>query len=122
MSFELFRLVRDRKKPSTVSLRNRLSSFRAKAKEKAGITKTKKIRFYDIHHFYITYALANGANITELAERVGHVDATMVVKVYAHLAEDLKTKRAFEVLKLRFSTPTIDKTVARTKEGLAEIS
>ena len=29
---------------------------------------------YDIRHFYITYALANGAGILELAERVGHVD------------------------------------------------
>jgi integrase len=87
-----------------------------RAKEKAGIT--KKIRLYDIRHFYITYALANGANITELAERVGHVDATMIVKVYAHLLKDLKTKQAFEVPKLQFSTQTVE----QTKEGLGGIS
>ena len=37
------------------------------------IKKYKNIK-NDIRHFYITYALANGAGILELAERVGHVD------------------------------------------------
>lgn len=60
------------------------------------------IRFYDIRHFYITYSLAGGADILDLAERVGHVDATMIVKVYAHLVEELRSKQAFEIPKIDF--------------------
>ena len=86
-------------------------------KKKAGIT--KKIRLYDIRHFYITYALANGANITELAERVGHVDATMIVKIYSHLVEELKTKRAFQVPELQFPTKTVDEIVDIKEQGVS---
>jgi integrase len=65
------------------------------AKKKAGIT--RRIRLYDIRHFYITYALANGADIRDLAERVGHVNGEMIMRVYAHLAKDLQKKTAFNV-------------------------
>lgn len=90
-----------------------------KAKKKAGIT--KPIRLYDIRHFYITYALANGANITELADRVGHVDATMIVKVYTHLVEELKTKQAFQVPEIQFSVGMVDETVDETEKGSTKI-
>jgi len=59
-----------------------------KAKEKAGIA--RKIRLYDIRHFYISYALANGADIMALAQSVGHVNGEMIMRVYAHLAKDLQ--------------------------------
>ena len=68
------------------------------AKEQAGIT--RRIRLYDIRHFYITYALASGAPINELAERVGHTNPRMIVEVYSHLAKDLKTGRAFSLPQL----------------------
>jgi len=62
---------------------------------KAGVT--RRVRLYDIRHFYITYALASGAPITELAERVGHASTQMIVNVYAHLAKDLQTNQAFDL-------------------------
>jgi len=65
------------------------------AKERAGIT--RRIRLYDIRHLHITYALALGAPITELAERVGHTNTKMIVNVYAHLAKDLQSKQAFKL-------------------------
>jgi len=67
----------------------------AKAKERVGIT--RKIRLYDIRHFYITYALASGADIMELAERVGHTNSKMIVEVYAHLAKDLQKNKPLEI-------------------------
>lgn len=69
------------------------------AKKKAGIT--RRIRLYDIRHFYITYALANGADIMDLAERVGHVNGEMIFKVYAHIAKDLQKKEAFKLPELQ---------------------
>lgn len=65
------------------------------AKETAGIT--RRIRLYDIRHYYITYALANGADIVELAERVGHVNPRMVVNVYAHLAKDVVKNKPYKL-------------------------
>jgi len=65
------------------------------AKKDAGVT--KRIRLYDIRHFYITHALAAGANIMELAARVGHKGPEMIVRVYAHLAEEMTKKSALEI-------------------------
>ena len=67
----------------------------AAAQEAAGIG--RRIRLYDIRHFYITHALAAGAPILDLAHRVGHTDATMIVKVYSHLVDEIKSKKAFEL-------------------------
>jgi len=68
------------------------------AKKDAGIS--KRIRLYDIRHFYITHALAAGANIMELAARVGHKGPEMIVRVYAHLAEETKDKDALAIPEL----------------------
>ena len=67
-----------------------ISKAQRTAKKNAGIT--RRIRLYDIRHFYIIYALANGADIMDLAERVGHVNGEMIIRVYAHLAKDLQKK------------------------------
>jgi len=68
------------------------------AKKKAGIT--KRIRITDIRHFHITYALAGGADIMDLAERVGHSNARMIIDVYAHLAKDIQTNQPHNIPKL----------------------
>lgn len=62
------------------------------AKREAGIS--RPIRLYDIRHFYITHALANGMDIMELARRAGHKNADMIVHVYAHMARDLSRQDA----------------------------
>ncbi len=49
------------------------------AKRRAGIT--RGIRPTDLRHYHITYALANGADIHELAQRVGHKNVQMIVNV-----------------------------------------
>ncbi len=68
------------------------------AKKDAGIT--KRIRPYNIRHFHITHALATGANLMELAARVGHKGPEMIVRVYAHLVEEMKQKNALEIPEL----------------------
>jgi integrase len=65
------------------------------AKDEAKVT--RPIRLYDIRHFHITYALAAGADIMDLANRVGHVNADMIVNIYAHLAKDLQTRDAAKI-------------------------
>jgi len=68
------------------------------AKQAAGIE--KRIRLYDIRHFYITHALRNGANILDLAERVGHQGPEMITRVYAHLVNDMSPKTALPIPEL----------------------
>jgi integrase len=81
-----------------------------KAKRDAGIT--RRIRLYDIRHFYITYALAMGADIAELAERVGNSPET-ITRYYLHLAKDLQRKEAFRIPSL---SQTVEQTVERNKK------
>jgi integrase len=92
-----------------------------RAKARAGIT--KPIRLYDIRHFYITHAMANGADILDLAERVGHVDATMIVKVYAHMVEEMRRKEALKIPRIEFGKlEMLGKTVGETEEKGLTIS
>ncbi|HEU18600.1 MAG TPA: hypothetical protein ENO00_04345 [Deltaproteobacteria bacterium] len=65
------------------------------AKEDAGID--RRIHIYDIRHFYITYAPANGAGIMDLVNCVGHTTPSMILKVYAYLVEEMNSKQAFEI-------------------------
>lgn len=85
--------------PFVISFRGhavrQLANAWATAKKKAGIT--RRIRLYDIRHFFITHALAGGADLLDLANRVGHKDANMIVTVYAHLVEEMKTKKPFSI-------------------------
>jgi integrase len=60
------------------------------AKRGAGIT--RRIRPSDLRHYHITYALANGADIHDLAQRVGHKSIQMIVNVYSHLAKDVNRR------------------------------
>lgn len=50
---------------------------------------TRPLRLYDIRHYHITYALASGADLVDLAERVGN-SPKMILEVYAHLAKDIQ--------------------------------
>ncbi len=72
----------------------------------AGIT--RKVRPYDIRHFHITHALERGAPIQELANRVGHRDVQMIVRVYSHMVEELRTKQPFSLPEIGFSKQSVD--------------
>ena len=79
-------------------IKSQVSTSWREAKEKAGITKL--IRLYDIRHFYITHALKGGANILDLAQRVGHQGPEMITRVYAHLVDDMSEKKALAIPEL----------------------
>ena len=50
--------------------------------KKAGLP---SIRLYDLRHTCATLLLAAGEPVNAVAERLGHADPTMVLKVYAHV-------------------------------------
>src|SRR6185295_8288472 len=44
---------------------------------------------YSCRHTYATNSLVNGVGIAQVAELMGHTDATMVARVYGHLAQNV---------------------------------
>ena len=53
-----------------------------KSKERAGIE--RRIRPYDMRHYFVTEAIRAGSNLKAVAEIVGHSDLTMILKYYDH--------------------------------------
>jgi integrase len=43
------------------------------------------IRLYDLRHTCASLLLASGEPVNAVAERLGHADPTMILKVYAHV-------------------------------------
>lgn len=66
---------------TTVSLHMLLHRLHA-AQEKLGIT---KFRFHDLRHYCISALIATGAPMQYIIDFVGHVDETMVKRVYGHI-------------------------------------
>ena len=48
---------------------------------------------YSCRHSYATDALVNGVGIAQLAELMGHQDASMVARVYGHIAQNIDHMR-----------------------------
>jgi integrase len=75
------------------------------SKRRAGIT--RPLRLYDLRHFYASHALVRGANILELSDRLGHVNSDMVVKVYAHLADGIRSRVPLQIPELYPAEPIV---------------
>jgi len=80
-----------------------LKSAWSATKRRAGIT--RPLRLYDLRHFYASHALVRGANIMELADRLGHINTDMVVKVYAHLADGIRSRAPLQIPELYPAEP-----------------
>ena len=49
----------------------------------------KKWRLHDLRHWSATHAIASGADIRTVANRLGHADPSMTLRVYSHAVEAL---------------------------------
>jgi len=58
----------------------------ATCKEKANIA--RRLRPYDLRHAFATYAIDAGADLKDIADIMGHADATMVLRHYQHGKEE----------------------------------
>ncbi|GGS38223.1 tyrosine-type recombinase/integrase [Deinococcus knuensis] len=52
------------------------------------------IRFHDLRHTYATLAIASGMDVRMLAERLGHADASITLKVYSHVLTSQRRRAA----------------------------
>lgn len=60
----------------------------ATALRRAGIT--RRIRPYDMRHFFATEAIRGGADLKAVAEILGHANMTMILKHYQHTIREQK--------------------------------
>ena len=58
------------------------------AKKKAGIT--RRLRPYDMRHYFVTEAIKAGADLKAVAEIVGHSSLAMILKHYQHVVSEQK--------------------------------
>lgn len=61
------------------------SSLMPKLSAEAGLP---RIRFHDLRHTHATILLSAGVPVHEVADRLGHADATITLKVYAKVLQD----------------------------------
>ncbi len=58
--------------------------------KKAGIS--RRIRLYDIRHYYATVLLRSGADLKAVSSLMGHASPDMTLRVYYHLLEEQERK------------------------------
>jgi integrase len=61
------------------------------------LCKLDKVRLHDLRHFVATQLMAAGVPVTEVAERLGHRDSSVTLRVYSH-STDEGQQRATDVL------------------------
>lgn len=61
---------------------DRIGHWWRRAREKSGID--KKWRLHDLRHWSATSAIGQGHDVRTVAERLGHTDPAMTLRVYAH--------------------------------------
>jgi integrase len=60
-----------------------LTDYFKRAAKRLGIT----THFHELRHFAATTAIASGADVRTVAGRLGHADASVTLRVYAHALE-----------------------------------
>lgn len=53
-----------------------------------------RIRIHDLRHTHATLLLRQGRNLREVAERLGHTDPAITLRVYSHVLPDQRTESA----------------------------
>ena len=61
---------------------------------------------HDLRHHYASVLIAGGESVIAVAERLGHDDASMVLRVYAHLMPDSEDLQVRTGPRPRTCTPT----------------
>jgi integrase len=63
------------------------------------------LRTYDLRHSHASLLIDLGANPLEVAQRMGHTDPTVTLRVYGHLFDGAQEKLTEKLDALRARTP-----------------
>ena len=85
------------------------------ALQAAGLPDT--FRTYDLRHSHASLLIDLGANVLALAQRMGHSDPAVTLRVYGHLFEGTQAELTRQLDALRASTSTEEATVVPIARG-----
>ena len=71
---------------------DRIGWWWRRSRELSGID--TKWRLHDLRHWSATQAIASGTDVRTVAARLGHADASMTLRIYAHVLENADTDLA----------------------------
>ena len=63
------------------------------------------IRFHDLRHVHATLLLQDGEPVHVVAERLGHADPSMTLRVYAHVIRSQRASSAARFARIMGETP-----------------
>lgn len=75
-------------------MRSTIAAINGKAKDDPAINRLRPIRLHDLRHVHATLLLKAGVPVHVVAARLGHRDAAMTLRVYAHVLSDQATSAA----------------------------
>jgi integrase len=64
----------------------------------------EKLRTYDLRHSHVSLLIDQGANVLAVAQRTGHTDPAMTLRVYGHLFEGVQKHLTRQLDELRAAT------------------
>lgn len=64
----------------------------------------ESLRTYDLRHAHASLLIDRGANVLAIAQRMGHSDPSVTLRVYGHLLEGVQEKLTAELDELRLAT------------------
>lgn len=70
----------------------------------AGRAGVPSIRFHDLRHTHATLLLADGRDVKEVADRLGHRDPAITLRRYAHVLPDRRSQAAASIARALYGT------------------
>lgn len=84
--------------PHLLSMKYRYTSkIESEADEFASILIEKVVTFHALRHTHASILLSQGVQLLTVSRRLGHADANITLKTYAHILDDMKIKEAQKI-------------------------
>jgi integrase len=76
---------------------------------------------HTLRHYYASVTLADGVNIKELAEHLGHHDAGFTLRMYAHIlpSSHVRARQAVQDRMLRLVSPLTEQSRSNADAAVA---
>ena len=85
------------------------------AKKAAGIK--RRLRLYDLRHFWATHLLTHGGDLRTVSRALGHANPAITLQVYSHASSDVLKKAVDSLPDFEIKAPKKPAQVVRLKNG-----
>jgi len=85
------------------------------AKKRAGIK--RRLRLYDLRHFWATHLLTHGGDLKTVSAALGHSSPALTLQIYSHISSDVLEKAIDTLPDLKIKKPPEKGRVVSLKSG-----